>query len=102
MSTRPPRPDDPQDDSHEDGPPERDAQWERAHQSWALVIDLEAGELSRESLRQVLRILRVKRMEREPFLARLPGTVRRGARVDLEASFDALVALGVPCRLVHR
>ena len=85
-----------------EAPDENDPQWQRAHQTWALVLDIEAAGLSPEALRQLWRVLRVKRMEREAFLARLPGPVRRGARIDLEAAHETLARNGIPCRLVRR
>ncbi len=85
-----------------EGPDENDPQWQRAHQAWALVLDIGADDLSSEALRQVFRVLRVKRMERPTFLERLPGPVRRGARIDLESAHQALSKQGIPCRLVRR
>ena len=85
-----------------EAPDENDPQWQRAHQAWALILDVEAADLSREALRQIWRVLRVKRMERTPFLESLPGPVRRGARVDLEAAYQALSQSGIACRLVRR
>jgi len=85
-----------------EAPDENDPQWQRAHQAWALVLDVDAEGLSKQDLREVYRVLRVKRMERPAFLERLPGAVRRGARVDLEAAHEALSRAGIPCRLVRR
>lgn len=76
-----------------------DPQWERAHQSWALSIDVRLDSLSRGVTRQLYRILRVKRLEREALAQRLPGVVRRGAQIDLEPIATDLRAAGIPCTL---
>lgn len=83
-------------------PDENDPQWQRAHQAWALVVDVDASTLSEEDRRQLFRVLRVKRMERPDLLQRLPGDVRRGARVDLETAQQSLSEHGIPCRLIRR
>lgn len=75
------------------------AQRERARQSWSLAIDAAPEALSEGERRGLLRTLRVKRSERAAFLARLPGVVRRGARVDLEDLQAGLRAEGLPARL---
>jgi hypothetical protein len=96
-----------------------DPQWERAHQSWELVIGhgrLQAGaiagtermdgdqavERSEADLKAIFRILRVKRSERDALVSRLPGVVRRGAWVDLEPVERALREEGIPCVLRRR
>lgn len=92
-----------------------DPQWERAHQSWELVVGHENGEnrlfvaadgadpLDSAVLQgSLFRILRVKRSERESLLAGLPGVVRRGARVDLLALEQALREAGIVCVLRRR
>jgi hypothetical protein len=93
-----------------------DAQWERAQQSWELMVGDEnavgrptarpcetaaaSAQGTDESSRKALfRILRVKRSEREGLLAKLPGVVRRGARVDLLPLEQALREAGIPCVL---
>ena len=48
------------------------------------------------------RALRVKRFELERVGARLPGVVRRGARVDLEDGEARLREAGVRCELRRR
>lgn len=81
----------------------REAQRERAHQSWELAVELDARALSEPRLRRTLfGVLRVKRSEREALLGRLPGVVRRGARVDLRPLEEALRSGGIPCTLRRR
>jgi len=75
-------------------------QRERAEGRWVLVI--REARLSREQLGHVRRVLRVHRGELADFLARLPGGVRRGARVDLLPLVEALRAGGVGADLVRR
>jgi hypothetical protein len=75
-------------------------QRERAEGRWVLVI--REARLSREQLGHVRRVLRVHRSELAGFLARLPGEVRRGARVDLLPLVEALRAGGVGADLVRR
>ena len=77
----------------------RSDQEERARQAWELVVNEPASESVMGALREVLR---VKRSERAALEARLPGWVRRGARVDLEPLFAALEAAGVACELRRR
>jgi len=78
-------------------PSEHDrAQHERAHKTWALVVDEPA---SRDVLRALRRILRVKRSELPAIRAALPGVVRRGAQVDLAPLEAALAEAGVRCEL---
>lgn len=92
-------------------PPEsRDrAQQERARQSWELFVERPAipgaglaDPDARASLQRLLRILRVKRSERVELLRRLPGVVRRGARVDLLPLATALREAGIACVLRRR
>ena len=78
-----------------------DAQWERAHQAWRLVIRVGAAELSGDSKRLLIRTLRIKRFERERFLESLPCVVRRGARVDLEHLEQSISAAGIACGLEY-
>lgn len=78
------------------------AQLERARQTWGLAIETSADAFTPATLTRVCRLLRVKSFEREAFVARLPGIVRRGARVDLEPLAEALAALDVPHALVRR
>jgi hypothetical protein len=73
-----------------------EAQLERARQSFELVIHDAPAERVARALRAVLR---VKRFDMARVLARLPGVVRRGARVDLEPLADALAALGIDCEV---
>ncbi|HPG27579.1 MAG: hypothetical protein H6748_09185 [Spirochaetaceae bacterium] len=83
-------------------PDDDDPQWERANQAWQLWIDVAGRDLPADGRRAMLRVLRVKRSEREALLAALPGIVRKGARVDLEAPTARLREAGIPCRLVRR
>ena len=76
-----------------------DAQRERAHQTWELVV-LDAP--SRAVLAALRRVLRVKRGELATVAASLPGAVRRGARVDLTESEARLREAGVRCELRRR
>ncbi len=74
-------------------------QLERAQQAWELrVLDSPDPVL----LDAVRRVLRIKRFELERFAARLPGPVRRGARVDLEPLQRKLEQSGIRCELVRR
>lgn len=83
--------------------PDREvAQRERAHRSWQLVVTAAAGALSAAETDALRRVLRIKRFERAALLARLPGPVRSGARVDLAPLAEALDRAGVPCRLERR
>lgn len=72
------------------------AQHERAHKTWALVVDEPA---SPDLIRALRRILRVKRSELPAVTAALPGVVRRGAQIDLAPLEAALVEAGVRCEL---
>jgi hypothetical protein len=79
--------------------PESDPQWERAHQSWSLHLDLDPTRLSHQERLTLFRTLRTKRTERAGLLGKLPGIVRRGARVDLESLEADLQAAGFDCEL---
>lgn len=89
-------------DSTPPGEVPTDPQWERAHQAWALVVDIEADRLDAAQRKALIRVLRVKRSEREALFARLPGAVRRGARIDLESAHEALREQEIPVRLERR
>jgi len=96
------------------------AQRERALQSWELFVELPAvlgaglpdpgpdapgapgPSDARVLLRRLIRILRIKRSERVDLLRRLPGVVRRGARVDLLPLETALREAGIVCVLRRR
>ncbi|MCR9096236.1 MAG: hypothetical protein NXI30_18575 [bacterium] len=78
------------------------AQRERARRTWELVISASAEAIAPTQRSALFRVLRVKRFEREAWLARLPGPVRSGARVDLDPLRAALEAADVPCRLTRR
>jgi len=74
-------------------------QRERALQSWELFI----GECpDNKRLEKLRRIVRVKRFELDSLRQRLPGVVRRGARVDLEPLAEQVRALGIACELRER
>jgi hypothetical protein len=75
-------------------------QRERALGSWALVVEEDPSQPQR--LEAVRRALRLKRFEATALAARLPGTVRRGARVDLAPLLDRLQAAGLRAELVRR
>ena len=74
-------------------------QRERALQAWELVVEAGPDDVPAETLR---RILHVKRFELDDLLSRLPGVVRRGARVDLEPLEAGLREAGVACALRRR
>jgi len=74
-------------------------QRERALQSWELFVDEPIGPPERRALRKVLRL---KRFEVDAIVGRLPGAVRRGARVDLAPLEAALREAGVRCELRRR
>lgn len=78
------------------------AQRERAERGWRLVVACGADALSPSDTEALRRTLRIKRFELEPFLARLPGSVRSGAYVDLEPIYRALESIGVPSVLERR
>ena len=73
-----------------------EAQLERARQSFELVIHDPPDERVAKALR---RVLRVKRFEMAAVLARLPGPVRRGARIDLEPLAEELCRRGIGCEV---
>ncbi len=79
-----------------------EAQRERAQQTWALHVEEDPESLDPERARALFRTLRVKRFERSALLARLPGVVRRGARVDLLPLVEDLVRAGIEARLERR
>jgi hypothetical protein len=79
-----------------------EAQWERAQQAWVLRVEVKPDALDAERTRALCRVLRVKRFEREALMARLPGVVRRGARVDLEPLVEDLARAGIPAHLERR
>ncbi len=89
------------DDSDADHDPEL-AQRERAQRSWQLVVTADAALLSAPQIDALRRILRIKRFEQADFLARLPGPLRSGARVDLEPLRQGLERADIPCRLERR
>lgn len=89
-------------DPHTRDDPEARAQRERARRTWQLEITAPAEALSPDDRRALWAALRVKRFEREQWLARLPGPVRSGAEVDLRPLHTQLVEAGVPCRLARR
>ena len=76
-----------------------EAQRERALGAWELFVH---DAPTRAVLAAIRRVLRVKRFELEGVAARLPGVVRRGARVDLEDAEAALREAGVRCELRRR
>jgi hypothetical protein len=76
-----------------------EAQRERAQQAWELVVH---DAPSRAVIAALRRVLRVKRSELERVSARLPGVVRRGARVDLADNEARLREAGVRCELRRR
>lgn len=86
----------------ESSPRASEAQWERAQQTWALRVEERPESLDPEQTRALFRTLRVKRFERPALLARLPGVVRRGARVDLLPLVEDLVRAGIEARLERR
>ena len=75
-----------------------EAQRERALQTWGLEVFDSA---SPEVIAVLRKILRVKRSELAAFSAKLPGTVRRGARVDLEPFAAQLVEAGIRCEVLR-
>jgi len=58
--------------------------------------------LDPDRTRALFRTLRVKRFEREALLDRLPGVVRRGARIDLLPIVEELTRAGIDARLERR
>jgi hypothetical protein len=80
--------------------PARD-QLERARGTWVLLIHAGADTDGRR-FGALRRILRVKSFEAESLRARLPGPVRRGARVDLLPLLQRLEQLGIPASLELR
>jgi hypothetical protein len=80
--------------------PARD-QRERARGTWELVVHETAGDDERR-FSVLRRVLRMKSFEAGALRARLPGPVRRGARVDLEPLLERLVRLGFRASLERR
>jgi len=76
-------------------------QRERASGAWSLVVD-EPADLAEARSERLRRILRFKRMEWPALRRRLPGELRRGARVDLEPVLRELEAAGLCARLERR
>jgi len=74
-------------------------QRERALQSWELAVLEPPDDALVETLR---RVLHVKRFDLPALRRALPGVVRRGARVDLEALEAGLREAGVSCALRRR
>jgi len=74
-------------------------QRERAQGSWELVVQVDPGDES--ALENLRRALRFPRSDREVLRAKLPGAVRRGARVDLVPLCEKLRARGL-CAEVRR
>ncbi|MGH0038374.1 MAG: hypothetical protein ACQGVK_25350 [Myxococcota bacterium] len=72
--------------------PDARAQRERAAGAWALWIEQRPG--SEAEWSALRRALRFSRADEAWLRARVPGAVRRGARLDLEAAVEALRALG--------
>lgn len=75
------------------------AQRERALQAWELFVSAVPDARLMETLR---RVVGFKRFELEALRRKLPGPVRRGARVDLEPLEAALRRAGVACELRRR
>lgn len=75
-------------------------QLERALGVWGLIVEEEPDEPRR--LERIRRALRLKRFETPDLARRLPGCVRRGARIDLLPLLDRLHEAGVRAQLVQR
>ncbi len=73
-----------------------EAQRERALQSWSLVV---LDQPTPEVVKALRRVLRTKRFDLPALTASLPGSVRKGARIDLAPLEAALTELGVSCEL---
>ena len=82
-----------------DADAQRQAQRERARQSWELAVLEEPDDALMETLR---RVLHVKRFDLPALRRALPGVVRRGARIDLASFETELRAAGVACALRRR
>lgn len=74
-------------------------QRERALGSWELVVSAVPDDRRMETLR---RVVGFKRFELDALRRKLPGPVRRGARIDLEPLEAALRRAGVECELRRR
>jgi len=72
------------------------AQYERAHQSWELIV-LDPPEPNVLAL--LRKAVRTKRSDLPKLKACLPGVIRRGARVDLEPIEAQLREAGLRCEL---
>jgi hypothetical protein len=77
------------------------AQWERAHGAWELLVH-ERPEPGDPRFTALRRTLRVKSFEAQALLDKLPGPVRRGARIDLEPLLERLQPLGLRVSLEPR
>jgi len=75
-------------------------QRERALGTWILVVEEDPAQPER--LEVVRKALRLKRFEAQALAARLPGVVRRGARVDLAPVLSRLQEAGVQAQLIRR
>jgi len=80
--------------------PHERAQLERAQGRWELVVSEDP--CASERLEKVRRALRLKRFERSELASKLPGTVRRGAYIDLLPLLERLRAAGLAADLVER
>lgn len=78
-----------------------EAQRERALGAWELVIS-EGPELDDERWLRIRKALRFKEADLAPLRGRLPGPVRRGARVDLELPLARLRERGIAAELRRR
>jgi 2-methylcitrate dehydratase PrpD len=76
-------------------------QLERARGTWVLVIH-ESSESAAGRFPALRRVLRLKSFEADALRSRLPGPVRRGARVDLLPILERLKRLGVRATLERR
>ncbi len=75
-------------------------QRERAVGAYALLIDV-APE-SEADWKKLRRTLRLPRADAEWLRTRVPGAIRHGARVDLQAPLEALLAAGFAARIAPR
>ena len=74
----------------------QEAQRERALQAWSLVV---LDPPTPEVVKALRKVLRVKRFDLPALTASLPGTVRKGARIDLAQLEAGLSEAGVRCEL---
>ncbi len=77
-----------------------DVQRERAAGAWELIVELSPDRT--DDVERLRRTLGFSRSDAEGLLAALPGCVRRGARVDLEALLEELLNEGFESRLQRR